>query len=159
VQNSNPRTTIGATLFKINEHCNPFCHRSPTLSAGNARDAALPQAKPRFPAAKRRESFGCGRRPLRLTATRRTPLKKSGSQGSWFSEINMSIGKDTPTDQGVARMLRERIYREWSDSEVIQRLRTDVALRWFLGLGLNDAPPDSSTLSYFRSPPRRGHSV
>ena len=126
----------------------------------------------------------------------------------------MSLGKDTPTGQGVARMLRERINREWSDedrrlfealvpadhklrriaaaidfesfredlarfyhpdlgrpgdpvlmvkvvflqffyslsdTEVIQRLRTDVALRWFLGLGLNDAPPDSSTVSYFRS--------
>jgi transposase len=38
-----------------------------------------------------------------------------------------------------------------SDRQVIERLRTDAAFRWFLGLGLGDRPPNYSTLSIFRS--------
>lgn len=38
-----------------------------------------------------------------------------------------------------------------SDAQIIERLRTDMALRWFAGLSLMDAPPNSSTLCYFRS--------
>lgn len=37
-----------------------------------------------------------------------------------------------------------------SDREVIARTGSDVAFRWFLGLGLTDAPPDASTLCVFR---------
>lgn len=38
-----------------------------------------------------------------------------------------------------------------SDGQVIERVKTDVALRWFLGLGLQDTPPHPTTLTYFRS--------
>jgi len=37
-----------------------------------------------------------------------------------------------------------------SDRQVIARSQTDVAYRWFLGLGMKDGLPDPSLLSYFR---------
>jgi len=42
-----------------------------------------------------------------------------------------------------------------SDRQVLERSQTDVAFRYFLGLGLNDALPDSSSLCTFRA--RLGH--
>jgi transposase len=38
-----------------------------------------------------------------------------------------------------------------SDAQVIERVKTDVAMRWFLELRLEDKPPDDSTLSVFRT--------
>jgi transposase len=38
-----------------------------------------------------------------------------------------------------------------SDSQVMLRAETDMAYRWFLGLGLKDHLPDVSTLRYFRN--------
>lgn len=38
-----------------------------------------------------------------------------------------------------------------SDAQVIARAQTDMAMRWFLGLSIDDAPPNPSNLSYFRS--------
>jgi transposase len=38
-----------------------------------------------------------------------------------------------------------------SDAQVIERVKTDAALRWFLELSLEDKPPDDSTLSVFRT--------
>ena len=38
-----------------------------------------------------------------------------------------------------------------SDSQVFQRVETDLAYRWFLGLGRNDYLPDKSTLGRFRA--------
>jgi transposase len=38
-----------------------------------------------------------------------------------------------------------------SDRQIIDRARTDIAYRFFLGLGRNDALPDPSTLCYFRA--------
>ncbi len=37
-----------------------------------------------------------------------------------------------------------------SDVEVANRINTDVAFRWFLGLGIDDEVPDDTTISYFR---------
>lgn len=37
-----------------------------------------------------------------------------------------------------------------SDLEVVKRIRTDVAFRWFLGLNIDDEVPDDTTISYFR---------
>lgn len=37
-----------------------------------------------------------------------------------------------------------------SDGEVVNRIKTDVAFRWFLKLSLNDSVPDDTTISYFR---------
>lgn len=47
-------------------------------------------------------------------------------------------------------LLLEFLYR-LSDKEVVKRISTDIAFRWFLRLSLDDAVPDDTTLSYFRS--------
>lgn len=47
-------------------------------------------------------------------------------------------------------LLLEFLYR-LSDREVVKRVQTDIAFRWFLRLNLDDSVPDDSTLSYFRS--------
>lgn len=46
--------------------------------------------------------------------------------------------------------LLEYIYK-LSDVQVVKRIQTDVAFRWFLGLGLFDKVPDDTTISYFRA--------
>ena len=38
-----------------------------------------------------------------------------------------------------------------SDIEVVSRIGTDVAFRWFLGLNLDDDVPDDTTISHFRA--------
>ncbi|MCR3923592.1 MAG: transposase, partial [Firmicutes bacterium] len=38
-----------------------------------------------------------------------------------------------------------------SDVQVVKRIQTDIAFRWFLGLSLDDAVPDDTTISHFRS--------
>jgi len=47
-------------------------------------------------------------------------------------------------------LLLEFLYR-LSDREVVKRIKTDIAFRWFLRLNLDDDVPDDSTLSYFRA--------
>lgn len=37
-----------------------------------------------------------------------------------------------------------------SDPEVVKRIQTDVAFRWFLGLKLDDEVPDDITISHFQ---------
>ena len=37
-----------------------------------------------------------------------------------------------------------------SDGQVVNRIKTDVAFRWFLGLSIDDEVPDETTISYFR---------
>lgn len=37
-----------------------------------------------------------------------------------------------------------------SDVQVVSRITTDVALRWFLGLNIDDDVPDDTTISHFR---------
>ena len=37
-----------------------------------------------------------------------------------------------------------------SDVKVVERTKTDVVFRWFLGLKLDDSVPDDTTISYFR---------
>jgi transposase len=49
----------------------------------------------------------------------------------------------------VKILLLEYLYR-LSDVEVADRINTDVAFRWFLGLGIDDTVPDDTTISYFR---------
>ncbi|HYE11377.1 MAG TPA: transposase, partial [Patescibacteria group bacterium] len=46
-------------------------------------------------------------------------------------------------------LLLEYIYN-LSDVEVRERIFTDIAFRWFLGLGLDDEVPDDTTISHFR---------
>ena len=46
-------------------------------------------------------------------------------------------------------LLLEFLYR-LSDVEVVNRIKTDVAFRWFLGLSIDDSVPDDTTISHFR---------
>lgn len=46
-------------------------------------------------------------------------------------------------------LLLEYLYN-LSDVAVAKRIQTDIAFRWFLGLGIDDKVPDDTTISYFR---------
>lgn len=46
-------------------------------------------------------------------------------------------------------LLLEYLYR-LSDVEVVNRIKTDVAFRWFLKLSIDDSVPDDTTISHFR---------
>ena len=46
-------------------------------------------------------------------------------------------------------LVLEYLYR-LSDVEVVKRIRTDVAFRWFLNLSIDDSVPDDTTISHFR---------
>jgi len=47
-------------------------------------------------------------------------------------------------------LLLEFIYN-LSDVQIVQRIQTDIAFRWFLKLSINDSGPDDTTISYFRT--------
>jgi transposase len=52
------------------------------------------------------------------------------------------------------RMLKLEFLRYWnnlSDRQVMQRIKTDLAYRYFLQVGYKFQPPDSSSLCYFRA--------
>jgi transposase len=49
----------------------------------------------------------------------------------------------------VKVLLLEYLY-DLSDVQVVKRIQTDVAFRWFLGLTLDDKAPDDTTVSHFR---------
>lgn len=49
----------------------------------------------------------------------------------------------------VKVLLLEYLYN-LSDVQVVKRIQTDVAFRWFLGLTLDDKAPDDTTVSHFR---------
>jgi IS5 family transposase len=51
----------------------------------------------------------------------------------------------------LLRLCFVQVYYDLSDREVIDRAQTDLAIRCFLHLGIEDKLPDSSTLSVFRS--------
>lgn len=46
-------------------------------------------------------------------------------------------------------LLLEYLYK-LSDVEIVKRIQTDVAFRWFLKLGLDNSVPDDTTISHFR---------
>jgi transposase len=46
-------------------------------------------------------------------------------------------------------LLLEYLYR-LSDVEVVKRIKTDIAFRWFLKLSIDDPVPDDTTISHFR---------
>jgi len=46
-------------------------------------------------------------------------------------------------------LILEYLYR-LSDLKAVERIATDVAFRWFLGLKLDDSVPDDTTISFFR---------
>lgn len=46
-------------------------------------------------------------------------------------------------------LVLEYLYR-LSDVEVVNRIKTDIAFRWFLGLSIDNSVPDDTTISHFR---------
>ena len=50
----------------------------------------------------------------------------------------------------MERVLLEYLYK-LSDVQVVKRIQTDVAFRWFLGLTLYDKVPADSTIRFFRN--------
>ncbi len=61
---------------------------------------------------------------------------------------NIGRGSKDPVMM-VKILLLEYLYN-LSDVEIASRINTDVAFRWFLGLGIDDEVPDDTTISYFR---------
>jgi transposase len=51
----------------------------------------------------------------------------------------------------MVKVIFLQFFYSLSDAQIIERVKTDAAARWFLELGLEDKPPDDSTLSVFRS--------
>lgn len=60
------------------------------------------------------------------------------------------IGRDSKDPVMMVKiLLLEYLYR-LSDINVSDRIKTDIAFRWFLGLSLDDEVPDDTTISHFR---------
>jgi transposase len=72
----------------------------------------------------------------------------------WRNEVAgyYSADQGRPAEEPLLMLKLEflQYHDNLSDRQVIARSQTDVAYRWFLGLGMNDPLPDPSSLSYFR---------
>lgn len=61
-----------------------------------------------------------------------------------------NIGRGSKDPAMILKIcLLEYLYN-LSDVEIVKRIRTDIAFRWFLGLSLDDEVPDDTTISHFR---------
>ena len=72
---------------------------------------------------------------------------------SIFKEMSLiysDIGRGSKDPVMMVKiMLLEYIYR-YSDVQMEKAIQTDIAIRWFLRLNLDEKGPDASTISYFR---------
>lgn len=60
------------------------------------------------------------------------------------------IGRESKDPVMMFKILILEYLYTLSDPKVVERITTDVAFRWFLGLKLDDEVPDDTTISYFR---------
>lgn len=60
------------------------------------------------------------------------------------------IGRDSKDPVMMVKMLLLEYLYKLSDISIVNRTKTDIAFRWFLGLGLDDEVPDDTTISLFR---------
>lgn len=60
------------------------------------------------------------------------------------------IGRESKDPVMMFKILILEYLYNLSDVKVVERIKTDVALRWFLGLKLDDTVPDDTTVSFFR---------
>ncbi len=60
------------------------------------------------------------------------------------------IGRESKDPVMMFKILILEYLYNLSDVKAVERIKTDVAFRWFLGLKLDDTVPDDTTISYFR---------
>lgn len=60
------------------------------------------------------------------------------------------LGRPAIDPVRLLKVLFLRFHYGLSDRQVMERARTDLAFRWFLGLGLREGVPDHTTDTYFR---------
>ena len=63
---------------------------------------------------------------------------------------NPNLGRPAIDPVRMLKILFLRFHYRLSDRQVMERARTDMAFRWFLGLGLHDAVPNHTSDTYFR---------
>ncbi|MEA4849692.1 MAG: IS1182 family transposase [Clostridiaceae bacterium] len=61
-----------------------------------------------------------------------------------------SVGRGSEDPVMMVKILLLEYLYNLSDPEVVNRIKTDIAFRWFLGLGIDDEVLDDTTISYFR---------
>ncbi len=61
-----------------------------------------------------------------------------------------SVGRGSKDPVMMVKIFLLEYLYNLSDVEVVDRINTDVAFRWFLGLSIDDEVPDDTTVSYFR---------
>ena len=60
------------------------------------------------------------------------------------------LGRESKDPVMMVKILLLEYLYNLSDVAVTTRIKTDIAFRWFLGLGIDDTTPDDTTLSHFR---------
>ena len=60
------------------------------------------------------------------------------------------VGRESKDPVMMFKILILEYLYNLSDLKAVERITTDVAFRWFLGLKLDDSVPDDTTISYFR---------
>ena len=67
-----------------------------------------------------------------------------------FEERYSSVGRASKDPVMMVKILLLEYIYVLSDVQVAKRIQTDIAFRWFLGLGVKDKGPDDTTISHFR---------
>ena len=65
-------------------------------------------------------------------------------------ESYSAVGRGSKDPAMMVKILLLEYLYNLSDVEVALRIQTDIAFRWFLGLGMDDSVADDTTISYFR---------
>lgn len=61
-----------------------------------------------------------------------------------------SLGRSSKDPAMMLKILVLEYLYKLSDVQVVERIKTDVAFRWFLKLSIDDTVPDDTTISHFR---------
>lgn len=61
-----------------------------------------------------------------------------------------SVGRGSKDPVMMVKIFLLEYLYNLSDVEVVNRINTDIAFRWFLGLSIDDEVPDDTTVSHFR---------
>lgn len=60
------------------------------------------------------------------------------------------LGRSSKDPEMMLKILVLEYLYKLSDVQVVNRIKTDVAFRWFLKLSIDDTVPDDTTISHFR---------
>lgn len=61
-----------------------------------------------------------------------------------------SLGRESKDPVMMLKILVLEFLYKLSDVEVVDKIQTDIAFRWFLRLSIDDSVPDDTTISHFR---------